>query len=280
MTIYSTEAGARLVEQRYEELLKSWPVPHERLHVPTRHGKTFVVASGPADGPAVLLLHGSSTNAVMWMGDVATLARRSRVYAVDVIGEPGLSAPSRPPLGSDAYAEWLDDVLSGLGLASASIVGASLGGWFATDYATRRPSRVDRLALLCPGGIGRQKYGLLLLVLLLLPFGAWGKRTGLRLYLGRPPENTPDTRPYMEFMLLVQRHFRPRRDKLPVFGDAALRKLTMPVLVIAGERDGILDSRDTARRVSSLVPQATVRLLPGVGHFPAGQAESIREFLG
>ena len=38
------------------------------------------------------------------MGDVPTWARHFRVHAVDIIGEPGLSAPSRPPLGSPAYA--------------------------------------------------------------------------------------------------------------------------------------------------------------------------------
>jgi pimeloyl-ACP methyl ester carboxylesterase len=149
----------------------------------TREGETFVVASGPREAPALLLLHGSGTNAAMWRGEVATWARDFRVYAVDVIGEPGLSAPSRPPWGSEAYAGWLDDVLAGLGHPSASIVGVSLGGWLAIDYATRRPGRVQRLVLLCPGGIGRQKWAVFLLVLLVLPFGQWGTRTALRLYL-------------------------------------------------------------------------------------------------
>lgn len=279
--IFTSEAGARLVRQRYLELLEAWPVPHERLRVETREGDTFVVASGPPDAPAVLLLHGSTTNALMWMGDVATWARDLRVYAVDVIGEPGLSASSRPPLGSDAHAAWLDDVLAGLGRASASIVGASLGGWLAVDYATRRPGRVERLALLAPGGIGRQKWGTVLLVLLLLPFGSWGKRTGLRLYLGRPPEAAPapGLRRYLDHLLLVQRHFRPRRERLPVFADDALRTLTMPVLVIAGARDAALDSADTRRRLARTAPHAIVRLLPGVGHFPGPQTAPIHDFL-
>ncbi len=279
--IYTSDAGGRLVRQRYRELLDSWPVPHERLRVQTREGETFVVASGPPGAPAVLLLHGSTTNATMWMGDVATWARDLRVYAVDLIGEPGLSAPSRPPLGSDAYAGWLDDVLAGLGLSRASIVGVSLGGWLAVDYATRRPERVERLALLSPGGIGRQKWATLLLVLLLLPFGKWGKRAGLRLYLGRPPEAAPAAKlqTYLDYLLLVQRNFRPRREKLPIFDDGALRTLTMPVLVIAGAQDAVLDSHDTRRRLARTTPHATVHLLPGVGHFPAAQTEPIHDFL-
>jgi hypothetical protein len=47
----------------------------------------------------------------MWMADVAAWAAHFRVYAIDMIGEPGLSARSRPPLHSEAHALWLDDVM-------------------------------------------------------------------------------------------------------------------------------------------------------------------------
>ncbi len=47
--------------------------------------------------------------------------------------------------------------MQALGLARASLVGISLGGWLAFDYATRRPERVDAVVAMCPAGIGRQK---------------------------------------------------------------------------------------------------------------------------
>ncbi len=52
--------------------------------------------------------------------------------------------------------------MAGLGVARAPFVGASLGGWLAVDYTVRRPARVERLALLVPGGIGRQKHAAVL----------------------------------------------------------------------------------------------------------------------
>ena len=44
-------------------------------------------------------------------------------------------------------------------------------------------------------------------------------------------------------------------------------------------RDAVLDSQGTQRRLAKTAPHATVRLLPGVGHFPAGQAAPVLDFL-
>lgn len=278
--IWDSPAGQRAVEDRYRAFLGRWPVPSQQLRVPTREGETFIVACGPPEAPPVVLLHGAGANTVMWMGDAAAWSSVRRVYAVDVIGEPGLSAPSRPPLTSGAYADWLDDVLDGLGVNRAALVGVSLGGWLALDYAIRRPARVERLAVLAPGGVGRQKYGPVAAALVLMPLGDRGRRLALRLALGPVPVvETPAARAFADYALLIQQHYRPRRDRLPVFTDDQLRNLTMPLLAIAGARDGLLDSRQTSRRLRRLLPQAAVTLLPDSGHLLLGQTRRIQEFL-
>ncbi len=274
--IYKTEAGGREILRRYDDALAQWPVRAGQLRLPTREGETFVLTCGVKDAPPLLLFHGSGTNTAMWMGDVAMWARHFRVYAVDLIGEPGHSAPSRPPLDSDASALWLDDVLEGLGVERAAVVGASLGGWLAVDYATRRPHRVERVALLCPGGIGRQKFGFVLKAVLYKPFGQWGMQRTLKVVAGIDIRETPE---FAEFMALTFTEFLPRRDRLPVFSDEALHGLTMPVLAIVGAHDAMLDSADTARRLAAAVPHATVTVLPDVAHSIVGQTEPILEFL-
>lgn len=210
------------------------------------------------------------------MGDVTAWAQHFRVHAIDMIGEPGLSAPARPPLDSPAYALWLDDVLDHLGLEHAAVTGASLGGWLALDYATRRPDRVEKLALLCPGGVGRQKVGFLVKVLLYKPFGQWGLRRSIKAVAGVDARATPEI---AEYLTLMFTHFLPRRDRLPVFPDEALRKLTMPVLVIVGAHDAMLDSHGTAKRINHTVPHATVTVLPDVAHSIIGQTQPILDFL-
>lgn len=274
--IYKTESGGREILRRYDDALAQWPVRAEQLRLPTREGETFVLTCGVEDAPPLLLFHGSGTNTAMWMGDVAMWAKHFRVYAVDMIGEPGHSAPSRPPLDSEAYARWLDDVLEGLGVERAAVVGASLGGWLAVDYATRRPHRVERLVLLCPGGIGRQKVGFVVKALLYKPFGQWGMHRTLKAVAGIDVRETPE---FAEYMALTFTEFLPRRDRLPMFSDEALQGLTMPVLAIVGAHDAMLDSADTARRLAAAVPHATVTVLPDVAHSIIGQTQPILEFL-
>ncbi|QFG24384.1 alpha/beta fold hydrolase [Actinomadura sp. WMMB 499] len=271
--IYKSEAGGRELLRRYREALDGWPVPAEHVRVPTREGETFVLVSGPEDAPPVVLLHGSGANARMWEDDVAAWSREFRVHAVDLVGEPGLSAPSRPVLGTDAPALWLDDVLDGLGLADAAFVGASLGGWIALDYAVRRPDRVRRLGLLCPGGLGRQKTGWLVKAVLLRMVGRGGVRRSAASVTGLADG------PVLDGLALTFEHFKPRMERLPVFPDGALRGLETPVLVIVGARDAMLDSRGTARRVRECVPDSTVVLLPEAGHAILGQTEPLAAFL-
>nr|WP_296773982.1 alpha/beta fold hydrolase [Rhodococcus sp. (in: high G+C Gram-positive bacteria)] len=273
--IYTSDRGAAAVRERYRQILSRWPVPMEQLRIDTRHGATFVVASGPAGAPPLVLLHGSGANAATWSADIASWATRFRVYAVDLLGEAGGSDPVRLPLDSDDIASWLDDVLDGLHIDEASFVGMSLGGWTALDYAVRRPSRVTRLSLLCPGGIGRQTMGWLPKVMLLKMFGTRGRRRTVSLVTGLDDARHSSI---LDEVVLVFEHFRPRTEKLPIFSDDDLRGLPMPVQLIVGDRDAMMDSAETARRVSALVPSSVVTVLPDTGHAILGQTAAVLEF--
>lgn len=274
--IYKSEAGRSAIQVRYREVLREWPVAAEQLRLPTSQGETFVLASGPADAPPVILLHGSGGNSSTWRGDIATWARDFRVYAVDMPGEPGGSAENRPELGSENLALWLDDVLAGLELPAASFVGMSLGGWTALDYAVRRPQRVTKLALLCPGGIGRQKYGWIFKNLVDHLFNNHDMRRSAAIVTGLSAEEYGGA---LDDVVLVFDHFNPRTGKLPIFTDDQLRALPMPVLILVGDRDVMLDSKKTAQRATALIPNADVRILPDTGHAVLGQTEPVREFL-
>jgi pimeloyl-ACP methyl ester carboxylesterase len=278
--IYKSAEGARLIRERYLDLLRRWPVPNQHLRVPTREGETFIVACGPTDAPPLLLFQGSGANAAMWMRDVATWAEHFRVYAVDTIGEPGMSATSRPPLGSDAYSMWLDDVMAALSIERASMVGVSLGGWLVLDFATRRPHRVESVVVINPAGLGKERLGFMLKALPLLLLGRWGRRKAMQMAIGPSPA-APTAADFETgaFAALIFKHFRPRIGRKPRFDREALEKLEMPVLLIAGAQDAMLDADDTRRRLEEAVPHATICFLPEAGHLIRDQASRILDFL-
>lgn len=273
--IYRSACGREAIVRGYREQLQRWTIPLREHTVPTREGDTFVLDCGPIDAPPVVLLHGAGSNSGIWQADACRWSSTHRLYLVDVIGEPGRSAASRPALTSEAHALWLDDVLDALSIDGADFVGVSLGGWLATDYAIRRPSRVKRLVLRAPGGIGRQRYGAVLAAAALMPFGDRGIRRALRIALG--PGEVPGA--VLDYMLLIYRNYRPRRDTLPVFSDDDLRAITAPLLVMLGACDRMLDSHDTAARLNRLLPDASVHLRGGAGHGLLDDGRAVHAFL-
>lgn len=274
-TIYKSDAGRQIVERQYRDALQRWPVAHRELRIPTRAGETFVVVSGEHHPTPIVLFHGSGTNTSAWMHSVGEWAERFRVYAVDMIGESGLSAPSRPAFTSDAYVEWLDDVWDRLGLKSASVVGVSLGGWLGLEYAVKRPARVASLSLISPSGVGAQKVATLVKAGLLMKLGRWGVRRALRLVTGQGalPAEAQDS------LILRFRHFRPRMDALPIRTDAELARLTMPVQLILGGKDTLLRSSETRDRMVRCVPNLRLTYLENEGHILPRQTGVIAGFL-
>jgi pimeloyl-ACP methyl ester carboxylesterase len=258
---------------RYRAFLSLWPQPNEQRSVPTRHGETFVVSSGA--GPALVLLHGAGSSSFMWARDAALWGRSFRVHAVDMIGEPGLSSENRPTLASGAYDEWLDDVLAQLGVEKCALVGISLGGWLALDYASRRPARVTAVAALCPGGVGKHK-NVLLWALPLMLLGSWG-RNKVRDIIAGPKTDIPSAAG--DFMAAIYKNFHLRRERVPVISDAALTRLGMPALAILGGKDAMVDTAGTRRRIEAHVPRAQIVWLPEQGHFLRDQAARIDAFM-
>lgn len=91
--------------------------------------------------------------------------------------------------------------------------------------------------------------------------------------------NQPVSEATIKYTTLIAEHFKPRTEKIPVFFDEQLRKLTMPVLCIAGENDVMLNSAQTAARIHALVPNADMQVIPGAGHALANTAYDITAFL-
>lgn len=102
--------------------------------------------------PTVVLLHALAGNVHNWLPVTTSLRGRARLVLVDLPGH-GRSAsrlPGPPDRISEQVVDWLDEVLSAVGVGECLLVGHSLGGRVATYYAARGSSAVSRLVLVAP----------------------------------------------------------------------------------------------------------------------------------
>src|SRR3954467_8348587 len=106
-------------------------------------------------GPAVLLVHGITSSSRTWRTVTPALAEHYDVIAPDLLGH-GRSAKPRGDYSLGAYASGLRDLLVALEVPSATVVGHSLGGGVAMQFAYQFPERVQRLALGDSGGLGAE----------------------------------------------------------------------------------------------------------------------------
>ncbi|MDF1503179.1 alpha/beta fold hydrolase [Roseisolibacter sp. H3M3-2] len=100
-------------------------------------------AESRGSGPAVVLVHGGLVDARMWDAQVGDLARDHRVVRYDLRG----AGRSSPAVEGWSHVDDLHAVLDTLGVARATLVGLSLGGAVATEYALAHPDRVSGLVL-------------------------------------------------------------------------------------------------------------------------------------
>ena len=112
--------------------------------------EVHAVVSGRADAPAVVLSNSLGSTHRMWDAQLAELEQRFRVVRYDTRGHGGSPVPDGPYLIDD-LADDLVALLDRLDIATAHLVGLSLGGMTVMRVAIRHPERVERLALLCTG---------------------------------------------------------------------------------------------------------------------------------
>src|SRR5687767_15282020 len=112
------------------------------------------------EGPALVLIHGITGTWRHWEKVMPGLAERFTVLAPDLLGH-GESAKPRGDYSLGAFASGIRDLLLTLGIEQATIVGHSLGGGVALQYAYQFPERSERLVLVNSGGLGKEVHAIL-----------------------------------------------------------------------------------------------------------------------
>jgi pimeloyl-ACP methyl ester carboxylesterase len=239
------------------------------------------------DGPLVLLVHGITGSARHWERLLPALAERHTVLVPDLLGH-GESAKPRGDYSLGAFASGLRDLLLALDCDRATVVGHSLGGGIAMQFAYQFPERCERLVLIDSGGLGTDVHQLLRaaalpgseLVLPLLTdnrlrgVAAGAARALRRVGLDAGPDlaemvrgldTLADHETRHAFLETLRAVIGPRGQKIDARDRLYLAEV-MPTLIIWGEYDPIIPARHGIQ-AHELMPGSRLELLPA-GHFP------------
>jgi len=267
------------------------PVRHEI--VVHGHRRVFV-EHGPASTPGVeppgtvLLIHGIGDSSDTWADVIPALARTHRVIAPDLLGH-GASDKPRADYSVGGYANGMRDLLSILGIESATVVGHSLGGGVAMQFAYQYPERCSGLVLVSTGGVGREVHPALRLMsltrtdaalrLLRLPGSrVVGQAWALGARLSRTKVGT-DARDFLRIfesmpdgasrdaVLTTHRAAVDYRGQLFTMLDRCYLAQSMPTMIIWGTRDGIVPVKH-AQVAHEAMPGSRLEIFESSGHFP------------
>jgi pimeloyl-ACP methyl ester carboxylesterase len=238
--------------------------------------------TGPRAAPVVILLHGFGASLETWTPWAEQLSVNYRVIRFDL---PGFGLTGADPTGDYTDARTVNilaALMDKLGIQKASLVGNSLGGKIAWNFAVKYPVRVDRLVLISPDGFAS-------------PGFEYGKKAKLPALLKVLPYTLPK---FMLRMNLVVAYADPSRlsdatltrywDMMRGPGDRAamlarmqqvmlqnpgplLKKIQAPTLILWGEKDGMIPFSNAADYVRD-IPNAKLAALPGLGHVPFEEA--------
>lgn len=240
------------------------------------------------DGPPVLLVHGITSSSRTWKSVMPRLAETHTVIAPDLLGH-GRSAKPQGDYSLGAYASGMRDLLVALDVEKVNVVGHSLGGGVAMQFAYQFPDRISRLVLVDTGGIGREVNPALraaalpgaefVLPLLFTPtlhdaglkvrnffagFGIHGNADVEGVAEGFASLTEADAR--RAFINTVRSVIDPTGQRVSA-ADRLYLTAEIPSLIVWGDRDRIIPVAH-ADLAHELMPGSRLEIFPGAGHFP------------
>ena len=294
LRLYKTPEGYAKMKEFYDSSLAKIEAPVETMYVDTPYGKTHMLAVGDEQATPLLLIQGLAGSAVLWHHQFADFAQKRRVYAVDIVGQPGRSEPNPLSLFDDSYARWLLSVMDALDIQQADIAGVSLGGWIIHRVGVIAPERIRKAVLLSPMKLARAKVRLRRYIANGLKGDRGDDRLEDRLNV-REFTTSPDGESRKEYdmllaraMALATKHYRlglamglQEGQRFPskfMTGLRVIRKFAASMspdelasfkakgLVLLGEHEMLYDAQHAAQRVRDHAPNLSVHILDGAGH--------------
>lgn len=269
-SIYLTPEDEVRFMEIYDEKMAEWPVPYEDLYVDTLYGKVHVIASGAEDAPPMLLLHASVVSSWSWKDNVGELSQYYRTYAVDLIGDVGkseLDSLEHVMENGKDQAVLYTEIMDGLGIEKAYVVGASEGGFIGSNIAIHYPERVEKLALLGPMGYSGATQAVIRIMLAQMFPLKFVQDTTFRWAFSDSPKLNEEFEEW--FPMVMTRYVSTKVAPMPIPAEER-QSISVPVMFVFGERDNLVGDPEAARKLVQDMQDVRVEIVPA-GHLMAGE---------
>lgn len=294
MKLYKSVNGFEAVMGWYGDVTAMIDADVDSKYVATRFGRTHMLVAGPKDAPPLLLIPGISGCAPLWRRQIPEFAKNFRVYALDIVGQPGKSDPITPSYLNDDFSLWLIDVLDSLKIDRAHVAGTSVGGWMALRFGIFAPERINKIVMLSPTGLSAARF----------PAKIWitkylNKRKDAnslqddltaKSITNQSPGRSFGTfdRQLAKLMALCTRHYRVDRS-MGIYNETTqkiefitsmkvlrkfffseprsyLKKFNVPALLVFGEHEMLYNPTKVAKRAKMIIPGLQTDIIAGAGH--------------
>jgi len=282
------EEGRRAYAASYATAMEQLPEPTRSMDVDTDFGTVRVYefsADRTRDSIPVVLLPGRTSGAPMWEANLPSLAGERTVYALDALGDAGMSVQTRKIEDSADQAAWLDQALAELGTPKVHLAGHSFGGWSAANYAARYPERVASLTLLEPvfvfQGLRWQVY--VKSIPASLPFLPQSFRDAMLSDFGGVEEIDPDD-PVARMISDATKHYAVKLPMPERISEEQLQNLSMPVYAAMGADSSMHDAAAATRVARDNIQNLRIKNWPGATHslpmeYPGRLNRELLEFM-
>ncbi|HDR4882844.1 TPA: alpha/beta hydrolase [Bacillus cereus] len=243
---FTSEKGKEDFQIAYDESMALLPKPNDTKNIKTKYGTIrayyFTKEENKHKEP-ILLLPGRGASTPMWVPNLEGLREKRPVYTIDLLGEPGMSVQTKVIENQKQQAEWLNEVIEGLGLERVHIVGVSIGGWTTMNLARYNPEHIATASLLDPVFVFAQISIKMILASIpaSVPIVPKFLREKMLSYVAGGAEASDDE-PIAKLIESGMRNYKLKTPAPDLFSKEDLKNIDIPVLALIAEKSTMHDS--------------------------------------
>ncbi len=266
--IFKNETAKERMNYWYQRFLDRANSQTNSKEVSTSYGKNHVLTMGDSSKPPLICLHSMLTSSAHILSELTLLSDKFYLIAPDIPGQSVKGLPLRLSYKDDSHAAWLNEILDGLKLQKVHILGVSLGGFVARQFASANPERVLSLALIVPAGIvqGSLIKGFTKMALPMLMYKVHPNENNLRKLVNNLITTWDED--WANYLGDSFNDFTTNLKIPPLASDEELKRLTMPCLIIGAENDISFPGNEVIIRSKSQIPKVETELIKDSKHSP------------